>query len=161
MKKHLALAFAAATSLATMTAAYAHHSFSMFDSSKEVVIEGKVVRWAFTSPHTFMIMEDADGVTWAFEGAAPPALLGQNPQMTGDTFTVGQPITVVMCPLRDGRNGGAVGLVITEDDTIYTPADAGCRSTNGRKAEWLEWIKAGYTSLEEAQAAEPAAAPNP
>jgi hypothetical protein len=157
MKKQIALAFAAVATLASVTAAYAHHSFSMFDHNQEIVMKGKVVRWAFTSPHTFMIMEnEADGQVWAFEGSAPPALLNQTPSMKGDTFTAGQEITLIMCPLRDGRNGGAVGLIVTADGTIYNPADGGCRAASTRKDQWADWLAKGYTSKAEAEAAEPA-----
>lgn len=153
MKKNLALALAAAATLATATAAFAHHSFSMFNPDVEDVIQGKVVRWAFNSPHTFMILEDANGVVWAFEGAAPPALLARSPQMTGDTFKVGDELTVISCPLRDGRNGGAAGLFILPDGTAYNPSDAGCRA-NQRMADWPGWVQKGYKSLEEAKAGE-------
>jgi hypothetical protein len=149
MKTSFKLALAATAMLASASAAFAHHSFSMFDPAQEVVVQGKVVRWAFTSPHTFMIMEDAEGVTWAFEGSAPPALIGRN--MVGDTFAPGQEITMVMCPLRDGRNGGAAGIIITEDGTVYNPADGGCPGPNRNAEKWPEWIAAGHTSLAEAQ----------
>lgn len=153
MKKYLALAFAAAATLASVAVADAHHSFSMFNPDVEDVIQGKVVRWAFNSPHTFMLIEDADGTVWAFEGAAPPALLGRSPQMTGDTFKVGDELTVISCPLRDGRNGGAAGLFITADGTAFNPSDAGCRA-NQRIADWPAWVEKGYMSLEEAKAAQ-------
>jgi hypothetical protein len=153
MKKILAFALAAAAIAAPITATYAHHSFSMFNPDIEDAIEGKVVRWAFNSPHTFMIIEDTEGVTWAFEGAAPPSLLGRSPQMTGDTFKVGDDITVISCPLRDGRNGGAAGVFVTADGTAYNPSDAGCRA-NQRIADWPAWITKGYKSLEEAKAGE-------
>lgn len=153
MKKFFALAVAVAALAAPVTAAYAHHSFSMFNPDVEDVIQGKVVRWAFNSPHTFMIIEDAEGVTWAFEGAAPPALLGRSPQMTGDSFKAGDEITVISCPLRDGRNGGAAGLFVTADGTAFNPSDAGCRA-NQRTADWPGWITKGYKSLEEAKEGE-------
>lgn len=152
MKKLLALSLAAAATIATATTAMAHHSFSMFDPSQEIVIEGTVVRWSFVSPHTFMLLEDADGQVWAFEGSAPPALIGRG--MVGDTFTVGQPLTVVMCPLRDGRAGGASGIFITEEGRVYNPADGGCPGPNRNAANWPEWIEKGYRSLAEAQAAQ-------
>ena len=158
MKKNLALAIAAVAMMASASGAYAHHSFSMFNPQIENVIQGKVVRWAFTAPHTFMMIEDAEGTVWAFEGAAPPNLLKRTPQMKGDTFNVGDEITVISCPLRDGRNGGAAGLFITPDGTAYNPSDAGCRA-NQRMTEWPAWVAKGYKSLEEAKAAEPAAAP--
>ncbi|SFZ86844.1 hypothetical protein SAMN02983003_4039 [Devosia enhydra] len=153
MNKLLAFALAAAAIAAPVTMAYAHHSFSMFNPDVEDVIQGKVVRWAFNSPHTFMIIEDAEGVVWAFEGAAPPSLLGRSPQMTGDTFKTGDEISVVSCPLRDGRNGGAAGVFVTADGTAYNPSDAGCRA-NQRIANWPAWIAKGYKSLEEAKAGE-------
>jgi len=153
MNKITSIALAASVLLATGTASYAHHSFSMFDSSQEVVVEGTVVRWAFTSPHSFMMIEDADGQVWAFEGSAPPALLGQTPPMTGNTFKVGDEITVIQCPLRDGRPGGAAGLIIAADGTVYIPADGGCRGASQRMDVWPEWIAAGYKSKAEAEAA--------
>ena len=153
MKKHLALAFVAAASVASVSVAFAHHSFSMFNPEVENVIQGQIVRWAFNSPHTFMLIEDADGTVFAFEGAAPPALLGRAPQITGDTFKAGDELTVISCPLRDGRYGGAAGLFITADGTAYNPSDAGCRA-NQRMEDWPGWVEKGYKSLEEAQAAQ-------
>lgn len=152
-KKYLALAVAAAIGLASATAALAHHSFSMFNPDIELVVKGKIARWAFNSPHTFMMIEDENGTVWAFEGAAPPGLLARTPTMTGDTFKIGDELTVIVCPLRDGRNGGAAGLFITADGTVYNPSDAGCRA-NQRAAEWPEWVKKGYKSLEEAKKGE-------
>lgn len=146
-----ALGIAVVAALATASAALAHHSFSMFDPEQEVVIHGKVVRWAFNSPHTFMLIEDADGKVWAFEGAAPPSLIGRN--IVGDTFKTGDEISVVMCPLRDGRAGGAAGVFVTADGTAYNPSDAGCRA-NQRIKEWPAWIEKGYKNLIEAKAGE-------
>jgi hypothetical protein len=153
MKKNLALALAAVAVMASASVAYAHHSFSMFNPEIEEAIQGKVVRWAFNSPHTFMLIEDAEGTVWAFEGAAPPSLLTRTPQMKGDTFNVGDEITVISCPLRDGRKGGAAGVFVTADGTAYNPSDAGCRA-NQRINEWPTWLEKGYKSLEEAKAGE-------
>lgn len=152
-KKYLALALAAVISTASAGVALAHHSFSMFNPDVEIVLKGKVARWAFTSPHTFMMIKTDDDKVWAFEGSAPPGLLTRDPSMNGDTFKEGEDITVVFCPLRDGRNGGAAGLYITPDGKVYNPADAGCRAFQ-RAAEWPTWIEKGYTTLEEAKKGE-------
>jgi len=151
MKKFLTVGLAVATLGSATVPATAHHSFAMFDSSQEIVIEGTVVRWNFSNPHTYMMIEDAEGTTWAFEGAAPASLVAQNPPMTGDTFPTGSPLTVVYCPLHDGRPGGAAAAFITEDGTVYTPADGGCRG--GRAQQWPEWIEQGFRSLAEVEAA--------
>ena len=142
----LVLTISAATSIR------AHHSFSMFDASKEEVVVGDVVRWAFNSPHTALYLRDAKGTTWGFEGAAPPALVGRNPKIDGFTFKPGDRITMIHCPLGDGRNGGAIGLIMTKDGTWYNPADGGCRA-GASQENWKKWLEAGYTSKAQAEAA--------
>ena len=58
----------AATQLLTVTAAaiatvllsppaFAHHSQSMFDTSKELVIKGKVARFDWVNPHMYLVVE--------------------------------------------------------------------------------------------------------
>jgi hypothetical protein len=128
----------------------AHHSFSMFDNSKEEVLVGDVVRWAFNAPHTILYLKDAKGTTWGFEGAAPPAVVGRTPRIDGFTFKPGDRVTMIHCPLGDGRPGGAIGLVIAKDGTWYNPADGGCRTN---EENWKKWLAAGYTSKAQAEAA--------
>ena len=128
----------------------AHHSFSMFDSTKEEVLVGDVVRWAFNSPHTIMYIRDGKGTVWGFEGAAPPAVIGRTPKMDGFTFKPGDRVTMIHCPLRDGRSGGAIGFVVNKDGTWFNPADGGCRAN---EANWRKWLEAGYTSRAQAEAA--------
>ena len=140
-------AFAAALAA---PAAVAHHSFSMFDSNREEVLVGEVVRWTFNSPHTILYLRDAKGTVWGFEGAAPPAIVGRKPRMDGLTFKPGDRLTMIHCPLHDGRSGGAIGLVVTTDGTWFNPADGGCRAT---EANWRKWLEGGYKSRAEAEAA--------
>ena len=131
--------------------ASAHHSFAMFDRSKEEVLSGEVVRWAFNSPHVALYIRDEAGAIFAFEGAAPPRMIEASPSMTGFTFQPGDQVTVVKCPLRDGRNGGAVGLVL-KDNIWYDPSDGGCGADRGA---WQDWYAKGYTSKQEAMDEEP------
>jgi len=128
-------------------AALAHHSFAMFDRDTEVVKKGEVVRWAFNSPHVAIyIRNDADGEVWAFEGGAPPGLVTDDPPMTGFTFQPGDQVEMVVCPLRDGRNGGAIGIII-KDDIWYTPNDGGCGPNFDA---WRDWYPKGYLSKQAA-----------
>lgn len=128
----------------------AHHSFSMFDNSKEEVVVGDVVRWAFNAPHTILYLKDAKGTQWGFEGAAPPALVSRSPRIDGFTFKPGDRVTMIHCPLGDGRPGGATGLVLTKDGTWFNPADGGCRL---EEDNWKKWLQAGFTSKAQATAA--------
>lgn len=127
--------------------ASAHHSFAMFERETEVVKKGEVVRWAFNSPHVAIYIRNAeDGEVWAFEGGAPPGLVTDDPPMNGFTFQPGDAVEMVVCPLRDGRNGGAIGIII-KDDIWYTPNDGGC----GPNFEaWRDWYPKGYLSKQAA-----------
>ena len=131
----------------------AHHSFAMFDRTREEVFTGTVARWAFNSPHAALyITNDSDGEVWAFEGSAPPNLIERD--MTGYTFQPGEHVTVIGCPLRDGRHGGALGYIIKDGDEAdfdswYRPNDGGC----GPSQDWGEWYNAGYRSKAEAESA--------
>jgi hypothetical protein len=153
LRNSVAPSIVAVAALAAASLANAHHSFSMFDSSKELVLKGEVVRWNFASPHTYMLLKDEAGNVWSLEGTAPPTLITRTPAMTGDTFKAGDKMTIVYCPLRDGRKGGANGIIITADGTVYNPSDGGCRA-NQRIGDWPAWIKKGYTSLDQAKARE-------
>jgi hypothetical protein len=144
----IGLGAALAAAVATQVVV-AHHSFSMFDSTREEVLVGDVVRWTFNSPHTVLYLRDAKGTVWGFEGAAPPAIIGRTPKVDGLTFKPGDRITMIHCPLHDGRSGGAIGLIITKDGTWYNPADGGCRAN---EANWRKWLDAGHTSKAEADA---------
>ncbi len=142
----------AAAAIGVMGLAQAHHSFAMFDRGQELVMKGQVARWAFNSPHVAIYIENEDGELWAFEGAAPAHLVALG--INGYTFVPGDPVTVVMCPLRDGRQGGAIGYVIKQGDeenfdAWFRPNDGGC----GPSRSWNEWLPSGYQSRAEAEEA--------
>src|SRR6476620_9031169 len=89
-------------------AASAHHSFAMFDRTVEKVVTGKVVRWAFNNPHSWLYVnvtnKDGSETLWSFEGSSPTQLLQRG--INGFTFEPGSSILVQFCPLKDGRPGG-------------------------------------------------------
>jgi hypothetical protein len=57
------------------------------------------------------------------------------------------------CPLRDGRPGGGSGWVRAADGGYYATADGGCNGSEENIARWKGWMKLGYTSNKDAQAA--------
>src|SRR5213594_2185745 len=99
--------------LLTSSVASVHHSFAMFDRTIEKVVTGTVVRWAFNNPHSWLYVnvknKDGSETLWSFEGSSPTALLQRG--ITGSTFEPGSTITVLYCPLKDGRPGGGLGWV--------------------------------------------------
>ena len=92
----------------TATAAFAHHSYSMFDRSKTTTIQGTVWTWEMVNPHSFLwiVVTKPDGATekWGMEGAGVGML--QKAGVSKSAVKTGDKVTVDLHPLRDGRTGG-------------------------------------------------------
>jgi hypothetical protein len=147
----LALAFG----LLTAFTVDAHHSFTQFDRGTEMVKTGKVVRWAFNNPHSWLYLnienEDGTETLWSFEGSAPPSLIGRG--ITGSTFEPGDTVTFMYCPLRDGRPGGAMGWAQLADGTFVDPSDGGCSGGEDSVERWKPLLEKGIRSSQDAEAA--------
>ena len=133
----------------------AHHSFSMFERNTQIVLEGTVARWAFNNPHSWLYVnvknDDGSETLWSFEGAAPPQLVGRG--ITGSSFEPGDAVTLVYCPLVDGRAGGALGWVRVAAEDYLIPSDGGCRMDAAQLERWKGWLEQGFRSSAEAEAA--------
>jgi hypothetical protein len=86
-------------------AAYAHHSFGAeFDSSKPVKLEGKVIKFEWVNPHSWIHIDitDAQGkhTIWRVEGGAPSALLRRG--WNRNSLPPGTSIIVQAFRARDG-----------------------------------------------------------
>jgi hypothetical protein len=88
--------------------ASAHHSFTMFDNSKTVVITGTIKDFQWTNPHTWTWIEVTNdaGVaeTWGIEGMSPN-FLGRR-GWTKDTLKPGDRVSITIFPLKNGLKGG-------------------------------------------------------
>jgi len=147
-----ALPMALATSFTAM-AVPAHHSFAMFDRTTEVVKTGTVQRWAFNNPHSWLYLnvrnDDGTEALWSFESASPTQLIQHG--ITGTTFEPGSTVTVMFCPLRDGRPGGGLGWVRVEGGRYFSTADGGCNGSEENINRWKGWMNQGFKSNKEAQ----------
>jgi hypothetical protein len=90
-------------------AAWAHHSFAMFDQNRQVSITGTVKSFQWTNPHAFIELEAPDGKLWSVELNSPNNLVRQGWKRTA--LKPGDKVTVVLNPLRDGQNGGLFNAV--------------------------------------------------
>ena len=85
--------------------AVAHHSSTMFDTSKTVTLEGVVTKWELTNPHSWLHVEvkgkDGKTVVWGFEAEGPSSL--QRSGIKPSDFKVGTKITITGNPMRDGQ----------------------------------------------------------
>lgn len=100
---------AVAAALVTVPA-QAHHSYAMFDKSKEIEMANVTVKeWQWTSPHTWLYVIAANGDKYSIEGGNPGLMrrLG----FAKGSIQPGDKITVYISPLRSGLKGGAINAV--------------------------------------------------
>jgi hypothetical protein len=90
--------------------AIGHHSFAMFDQTKEVKLTGLVVtRFEWTNPHVFVIGKYGSA-TYTLECSSPNVMGHQG--WKHNTITVGSKIDIVFHPLRNGKPGGMLKTVV-------------------------------------------------
>jgi|SRR5579872_4033057 len=106
--RKVTVALLAAFSLLAAGSALAHHSFAMFDRSKEMTLVGTVHEFQWTNPHSFIEVDvpNANGGVdkWSLECNSPNNLTRQG--WHSDSLKPGDKITVVLWPLRSGEKGG-------------------------------------------------------
>lgn len=106
-----------ATLLVAAFTARAHHSFAMFDTTKEVTVTGQVRDFQWTNPHMWIQVEamGADGkpVEWSIEGGGPSVLARRG--WTKRSMKIGDTITITLHPLKDGHPGGSVVRAVLAD----------------------------------------------
>jgi hypothetical protein len=91
--------------------AYAHHSFAMFDMSKNVTLVGTVKDFQWTNPHVWidLLVDDPAGgqaALWEIEGGSTAVLARGG--WKRDSMKAGDKVSLVMHPLKQGNNGGTL-----------------------------------------------------
>jgi len=114
--KSMAKVFVASLILALAGAASAHHSFAMFDQSKQVTISGTVKEFQWSNPHAFIEILDPQQKTWSIELNSPNNLIRQGWKRT--VLKPGDKVSVVMNPLRNGSPGGLFNAVTLADGKV-------------------------------------------
>jgi hypothetical protein len=119
MTQRLTLAAALAAGIVGLApAAQAHHSFAMFDFTKQVTVKGTVQELQWKNPHVVLYVEEnakpgAKPRIWSLELTSPGNL--QRNGWTKRTFNPGQKVEVTLNPLRSGLTGGAFSKAVILD----------------------------------------------
>jgi len=122
MKTHVAVVICA-LSLVLCGPALAHHAFAMFDTNREVLLDGTVKEFQWTNPHTWvqLLVKDPSGkeVEWAIEGSSPNNLarFGWN----RNSLKSGDRAQVVVHPLKDGTIGGSLVKITVNGQVVGAP----------------------------------------
>ena len=104
----------------------AHHSFAMFDSNRRVTLTGTITEFQWTNPHAelFLMLQAPEGDTaktgdvWRLESDSPE-VLRKDFGLRRDMFHVGDKVTVIINPLRDGVPGGHILSWTLPDGTTH------------------------------------------
>jgi hypothetical protein len=100
--------------------AAAHHSFAMFDQTKQVTLTGNVTVFEWTNPHVYIEIDvpEDNGATkhWTVE-LGSPSILMQSGWKYKD-IKHGDKITVKLNPLRDGKSGGLLVQATLPDGRV-------------------------------------------
>ena len=102
--KRLAAAFGVLCFGATLSA---HHSPVMFDMAKTQTLEGTVVEFAWTNPHSSIQLDvqTPNGVErWGVEMGSPNSMVKGG--WKSNIIKAGDKVTVAVHPLKSGEHGG-------------------------------------------------------
>jgi hypothetical protein len=106
--------------LAAAPTALAHHSFAVFDHSRQITLNGVVKAFQWTNPHTWiqLVVTDADGKTteWSLEGGSPN-ILGRN-GWKRTSLEAGDRVSVLLYPMKSGEPGGSFLEVHKADGAV-------------------------------------------
>lgn len=95
----------------------AHHGAATFDTGTEIVLDGSVTEWVWANPHCFLKFDvtEEDGTVrnWVVETSNPPDMVNRG--WSRRSFTVGEPVTVTVEPVKGGNPVGRL-LVVTFAD---------------------------------------------
>lgn len=119
--KRLRLAFLCAIFCAVASSAFAHHSFAMFDRTKETTLVGVVEEFQWTNPHSWIELNvtNPDGSVdkWSIELNSPNNLARQG--WHSNSLKPGDKISVIVWPLRSGEKGGLfMSLTLPNGQTL-------------------------------------------
>ncbi len=119
--KKIGIACLGAMLLMAAGSASAHHSFAMFDRSKETTLVGIVREFQWTNPHSWIELDvpsESGGVDrWSIELNSPNNLSRQG--WHSDSIKPGDKVSIVIWPLRSGEKGGLfISLTLPDGSTL-------------------------------------------
>ena len=103
-----------------MTSAHAHHSSALFDTTKEITLEGVITKFDWRNPHVYMAMRvaEADGsqVEQDIEAGASSVLLPLG--LTSESVAIGDRVTVRANPSKSGPGHMVLGRELVKADGL-------------------------------------------
>jgi hypothetical protein len=119
-KRHSVRFVLAMSLLITSLPLFAHHGNAAFDTSKKLTLKGTVTEWVWANPHCWLkfdVKNEKSEVThWLAEETNPPGLI--NSGWYKDSLKVGDEVTVILIPTKNGQPLGRVDRVILANGKV-------------------------------------------
>lgn len=116
------IVYAAVAAVLAAGPAAGHHSFAMFDNTKQVEVTGTVKDFQYTNPHAWIVVmvpgADGKAAEWAFEAEGPSTLLRSG--IKKSSVLAGDKVTARAFPMRDGRPAGALISLKKADGSVIS-----------------------------------------
>jgi hypothetical protein len=118
--RHLNVVGASLSLLLAAAPLTAHHAATMFDSSRLITIKGTIKTFEWTNPHVWIWVSvpgaNGEMKSWGIETAN--LSMARRMGMSKDTFKPGEKVTMVINPMKDGREGGRFRRATFEDGHV-------------------------------------------
>src|SRR2546425_6135815 len=105
--------------------AEAHHASVMFDSTKEITLEGTVKEFQYTNPHSWLLVDvtnkDGSVTTWGFEAEGPSTL--QRSGIRRSDFAAGTKLKITGHPMKDGSPAAIWVEAVRADGKRFDPRE--------------------------------------
>ena len=121
MRTKLSAGLALAAGVLIMSVpSFGHHGNAAFDTNKKLTLKGTVTEWVWANPHCWLkfdVKNDKSEVThWLAEETNPPGLI--NSGWYKDSLKVGDEVTVILMPTKNGQPLGRVDRVILANGKV-------------------------------------------
>jgi hypothetical protein len=97
----------------------AHHSFAIYDIDNKIQRTGVLTKFTFSNPHIQLVLEveseDGSKETWIIESMNPGRW--DRSGNSRDVASVGETVTILGWPARDGTDQMALSTIVTNRGT--------------------------------------------
>ena len=135
--KVISLCLIVFTSLTALlsTQAHSHHSYSIYDRTKDVSLTGKLTRFDFIQPHIMLGLEvtEDDGSTTYWDVETAPVISWERHNLDRNFVAVGETVTLIGWVAQSGANEMGLSAIVNKDQqTMVVRENRAGGGTSGR-----------------------------